>query len=104
MSILSARAAAIAVSATLATGSAIAGEEVLMRQSAPFDACPQMVEAMLNGLGADHNHVHLVADTGAHYSVKLVSSAANLVFLCNAVTEDITITRTTPGELVTAAR
>jgi hypothetical protein len=75
-----------------------------MRQAAPFDACPQMVEAMLDGLGADRNHVRQVADTGAHYSVKLVSSAANLVFLCNAVTEDITIMRTTPGELVTAAR
>lgn len=104
MSIISARAAVVAVSATLAAMPAIAGEEVLMRQAAPFDTCPQMVEAMLKGLGADRNHVHLVTDTGAHYSIKLVSSAANLVFLCNAVTEDITITRTTPGELVTAAR
>lgn len=104
MSIISARAAAIAVFAGLVTAPAIAGEEVLMRQAAPFDTCPQTVEAMLGGLGADQNHVHLVADTGAHYSVKLVSATANLVFLCNAVTEDITITRTTPGELVTAAR
>jgi len=104
MSIISARAAVVAVSATLAAMPAIAGEEVLMRQSAPFDTCPQMVESMLEGLGANRNHVRLVTDTGAHYSVKLVSSAANLVFLCNAVTEDITITRTTPGELVTAAR
>jgi hypothetical protein len=104
MSILSVRAAAVAALVMAAASPSVAGEEVLMRQAAPFDTCPQTVEAMLEGLGADRNHVHLVSDTGAHYSVKLVSTAANLVFLCNAVTEDITITRTTPGELVTAAR
>lgn len=83
---------------------AYAAEDVLIRSNAPFHLCPEMIDNMLAGIGAHQAHVELVADTGAHYGVKLISVEANLVFLCNAVTETITVTRTTPGELVTAAR
>ncbi|MEN0000867.1 MAG: hypothetical protein AAF940_08280 [Pseudomonadota bacterium] len=82
---------------------AMAGEEILMRTDMAFDACPAAIENMLSGLNADSNHVFLETHTGAHYKIKLVSRDANLVFLCNSVTEQITISRTTPGELITAA-
>lgn len=81
-----------------------AAEETMLKRQAPFDLCPQMIDGMLSHLGAHQAHVELLADTGAHYTVKLISVDANLVFLCNAVSETITVTRTTPGELETAAR
>ena len=81
-----------------------AAEETMLKRQAPFDTCPQMVDGMLAHLGAPKAHVELMADTGAHYRVKLISVDANLVFLCNAVSQTITVTRTTPGELETALR
>ncbi|MEO0544726.1 MAG: hypothetical protein AAFY99_13005 [Pseudomonadota bacterium] len=83
---------------------AIAGEQVLMRTDMAFHACPEVIEGMLDSLGADRSRVALVTDTGAHYKIKLISSEANLVFLCNGVAEQITVTRTTPGELITAQK
>ncbi|MEO1744908.1 MAG: hypothetical protein AAFR13_00085 [Pseudomonadota bacterium] len=74
-----------------------------MRTDMEFSDCPSVIEGMLSSLQANTDHVHLLTDTGAHYQVKLVSRDANLVFLCNAVSNQITVTRTTPGELVTAA-
>ena len=82
---------------------ALAGEEILMRADMEFHACPNAVENMLNSLGAESSQVALVADTAAHYKIKLMSKNANLVFVCNNVAQQITIVRTTPGELVTAS-
>ncbi|MEO1747271.1 MAG: hypothetical protein AAFR27_01400 [Pseudomonadota bacterium] len=84
--------------------SALAGEEVLMRTDMEFHACPGVIESMLNSLGADKSRVALMTNTGAHYKVKLISAEANLVFLCNSVARQITVTRTTPGELITAQK
>lgn len=99
---------AAALTAALVSGvvgaPANAAEEVMLQRQAPFDVCPQMVDGMLSHLGAPQAHVELMTDTGAHYTVKLISVDANLVFLCNAVSETITVTRTTPGELETALR
>lgn len=85
------------------SANADAGEEIIMRKSIAFDACPKVISGILTSLGADEGHVHQIADTAAHYSVKLVARAANLEFVCNAVTEQITVTKITPGDLVTAA-
>ena len=87
----------------VATASAGAGEEVILRHEAPFDRCPFMVAAMLESLKAEPANTVTTIDTGAHYGVKVIAASANLVFLCNAVTEQMTITRTTPGELVVAS-
>ena len=69
-----------------------------------FHDCPSVIDNMLETLGADRSRVALMTDTGAHYKVKLISTDANLVFLCNAVAQQITVTRTTPGELITAQK
>ncbi|WP_306120981.1 hypothetical protein [Roseitalea sp. MMSF_3504] len=102
-------AAALLAGAATAGMPAIAAEEpasreLLLRKAVGFSQCPRAIEAMLSNIGASDRHVSVTADTAAHYRVKLVSIDANLVFLCNAVTEQITVTRTTPGELVSAAR
>lgn len=87
----------------MSVGGVAAADEIILRKSIPFHACPAAVRAMLSSLQAQSDHVHLVTDTGAHYKIKLVAEGANLVFLCNAVAEQITITRTTPGELVASS-
>ncbi|MEL6817695.1 MAG: hypothetical protein AAFU69_14180 [Pseudomonadota bacterium] len=84
--------------------SAFAGEEILMRTDMEFHACPGVIENMLDSLGADRSRVALMTDTGAHYKIKLISAEANLVFLCNSVARQITVSRTTPGELITAQK
>lgn len=88
------------MAATVAAG---AGEEVILRHEASFDRCPSMVSAMLESLKAEPANTVTTIDTGAHYGVKVIAASANLVFLCNAVTEQMTVTRTTPGELVIAS-
>ncbi|MGB7432349.1 MAG: hypothetical protein WA921_07770 [Ahrensia sp.] len=81
------------------TGLALAGDTVLMRKSMEFHQCPQVVENILTSMNASGQNVVLVRDTGAHYSVKLRAVEANLVLSCNAVTEQIEITRQVPGDL-----
>lgn len=80
-----------------------ADEEVLLRQSTTFDQCPAAIEGMLSSLGAHQGHVSVMRDTGAHYIVKLSAMEANLVFRCNAVTEQIEIARQVPGDLRVSA-
>lgn len=81
------------------TGLAPAGDTVLMRKTMEFHQCPQVVENILSSMNASGHNVVLVRDTGAHYTVKLKAVEANLVLSCNAVTEQIEITRQVPGDL-----
>lgn len=83
--------------------SAVAGEEILTRNSSSFHECPSAISKMLNHLGANNNNVQTIMDTGAHYYVELSSVEANLQFRCNAVTEQLEIARVTPGTLQLAS-
>lgn len=83
----------------LPMGAAQADETILMRKSMDFHQCPSVVENILASMHATNQHTVVVRDTGAHYSVKLKAVEANLLFVCNAVTEQIEITRQTPGDL-----
>lgn len=89
---------ALVVLLVLAPISASADEELLLRQSASLTACRAMVAKTLDSLKAPADRVRVMVDTGALYRLKVMSSEANLVFLCNGVAEQITISRSTPGE------
>lgn len=80
---------------------AVAGETVLMRKPVDFNQCPSVIEAILGSMNAHSRQTVVVRDTGAHYTVKLKAVEANLVFICNAVTEQIEIKRQVPGDLST---
>lgn len=80
------------------TGSAFAEDEILMRQSMAFNQCPSVIEGILQSMQAHGDAVEVTRDTGAHYAVKLKSVDANLLFICNAVSEQIEIARQTPGD------
>ena len=95
---------AMAVLPGLAPLPASAGEELLLRQSASLTACRAMVANTLNSLKAPAERIRVEVDTGALYRLKVVSSEANLVFLCNGVAEQISISRSTPGELRVASQ
>jgi hypothetical protein len=95
---------AFLVSSALVPISATAGEELLLRQSASLTSCRAMVANTLNSLKAPADRVRVEVDTGALYRLKVVSSEANLVFLCNGVAEQISISRSTPGELRVASQ
>ncbi len=79
-------------------GPAKAADDVLIHHPAAFHACPQIVGTMLHKMGAHADHVHITADTAAHYRVELEATNARLIFLCNAVNETITITKTDTGQ------
>ena len=78
---------------------ALADEEVLLRHDLGFSQCRTVVHAFLADYEADPAHVTTEADTGAHYRVKLSSADANLLFRCNAVSQQIAVIRITPGDL-----
>lgn len=82
------------------TGSAVAEDEILMRQSMAFNQCPSAIEGILRSMHARGDAVEVTRDTGAHYAVKLKSVDANLLFMCNAVSQQIEIARQTPGDYV----
>ncbi|MEM7462058.1 MAG: hypothetical protein AAF362_05205 [Pseudomonadota bacterium] len=81
-----------------------AESELILRQAADFEACHQTVSNLVKELGARPEQIRLEVDTGAVYRLKIVSFDANLVFLCNKVSEHLEILRTTPGEAVVAVR
>lgn len=83
----------------LAVETAHADETVLLRKPMDFHQCPTVVEDILKSMNASSNNTVTVRDTGAHYSVKLRSVEANLLFNCNAVTRQIEISRQVPGDL-----
>ncbi|MGI9399938.1 MAG: hypothetical protein ACR2O0_01675 [Rhizobiaceae bacterium] len=85
-------------------GMALAETEVLLRQAAEFEACHHTVLNLVKELGARPEQIRVETDTGAVYRLKIVSLDANLVFLCNKVTQRLEIRRTTPGEAVIAVR
>lgn len=83
---------------------AIADTDVILRTAAEFETCHHTVSNLVNELGARPEQIRVETDTGAIYRLKIVSFDANLVFLCNKVSEHLEILRTTPGEAVVAAR
>lgn len=88
----------------LAAGSVTAAEdtEILIRKAMAFEHCPAAIKGILAQMSADESRVHLTHDTAAQYRVKLQSVSANLIFNCNAVAEQIEISRQVPGDLVVA--
>ena len=87
----------VAAFATIATP-AIAGTEILVRQLAPsFDACIAVQDAMMRNLGADPEALSIDMHTGAVLTRRYASAAADLVLVCNRVTDTLEVRRVTPG-------
>lgn len=86
-----------------ATGAASAATDVLVRQPAPFEACVDVQDRMMVKLGVEPETLAVEMDTGAMLMRKYSSIEANLVLVCNRVTEMLEVRRETPGDLNTAA-
>ena len=96
-------AAAIGLSSLTTVGSANAATDVLVRQPAPFEACVAVQDRMMVKLGVEPETLAIEMDTGAMLMRKYSSIEANLVLVCNRVTEMLEVRRETPGDLATAA-
>lgn len=96
--------AALAALTTIATTApALAGEDVLIRQRAPFATCVFVQDRMMETLGVEPETLAVEMDTGAVLVRKYSSLEANLVLVCNRVTDVLEVRRQTPGDLATAS-
>ena len=77
---------------------ALAGNEILIRQLSPnFDACVAVQDEMMRNLGADPDSLAVDMHTGAVLKRRYASAVADLVLVCNRVTEVLEVRRVTPG-------
>ncbi len=83
----------------ISSANAFAETEVILRKEIAFEACHKSVDGILGSMGASSDRVFREVDTGALLRVKLVSDTADLVMICNKVTETIEVSRVTPGAL-----
>ena len=75
-----------------------AGSDVLIRQITPsFDACVAVQDTMMRNLGVEPALLSVEMDTGAVLMRKYASVAADLVLVCNRVTDVLEVRRVTPG-------
>ena len=80
--------------AVLAPVAAEAGSDVLIRQLAPsFDACVAVQDHMMRQLGVDPVGLDVEMDTGAVLMRRYSSNAADLVLVCNRVTDVLEVRR-----------
>ncbi len=86
----------------LSCANAFADSEVLLRQEIAFDACHKSVDGILKSINPVKQQVTTEVDTGAMLRIRVMASASDLVMMCNKVTEQIEVTRETPGRLATA--
>lgn len=82
---------------------ASAGTDILIRQLAPFDACVAVQDKMMRNLGVDPDGLDIEMDTGAVLMRKYSSVGADLVLVCNRVTEVLEVRRVSDDDLTEAA-
>ena len=93
-------AAALLVALALTPAPALAGSDVLIRQTAPsFDACVAVQDAMMRNLGVEPAMLAVEMDTGGMLMRKYASASADLVLSCNRVTDVLEVRRVTPGTI-----
>ena len=94
------RRATLAIALGIFATPATAGTDVLIRQLAPsFDACVAVQDEMMRNLGADPAHLLVDMHTGAVLERRYASAAADLVLVCNRVTDVLEVRRVTPGSI-----
>lgn len=87
---------ALVVGAVLTPAAAQAGSDVLIRQLAPsFDACVAVQDHMMRSLGVDPVGLAVEMDTGAVLMRRYSSTSADLVLVCNRVTDLLEVRRET---------
>ena len=98
------RAVMLGAAMGLSAAPALAGTDVIIRQQVPFDACVDVQDRMMTGLGVAPETLAIEMDTGAMLMRKYSSLEANLVLVCNRVTDVLEVRRETPGDLATAGK
>ena len=82
-----------------------AGTDILVRQLSPsFDACVAVQDQMMRNLGADPADLLIEMHTGAVLERRYPTSKADLVLVCNRVTDTLEVRRVTPGSAVIVAQ
>ena len=89
--------------ATLAGTPAFAGSDILVRQRAPFEACVAVQDTMMRNLGVDPETLAVEMDTGAVLMRKYSSVQADLVLVCNRVTDVLEVRRVTTDPVSSAS-
>ena len=88
----------LAAALVAVAGPALAGTEILVRQMSPsFNTCVAVQDEMMRNLGADPAALVVDMHTGAVLARRYTSAAADLILVCNRVTETIEVRRVTPG-------
>ena len=87
---------ALIAGAVLAPVAASAGSDVLIRQIVPsFATCVAVQDEMMRNLGVEPAALSVEVDTGAMLERVYVSESADLVLICNRVTDLLEVRRVT---------